>query len=398
MFNSGLNERSSFNLENSEELRKMVLKEVRLRTKVLQSSEKMKTTKCGGYCSVLIGDEVPGKLTVSTLPPMTDQFMSIEYMLNLVEIFLDDSEVVNSVIYCVAIMVLDTNNRVVFQQKNGLMTVQKAVEKYKQNIVVLRCCCSVFANVGPYIIDLPSITLVEEMSKLHPYDQFIKTALCAAFANYARVNPTSVIENGIIEKMKPLLCDSNIDLQYSVLAAYSNIARNSTIGQKRCIDNGIHEVVMNKLLRTECNPQYWRVACNTLGCFAVNGLGFESVKVVKYAIESGFVDKIIDVLHIVSFKDSDEKGYERMYGCLAKFAIVRAIKRIPRLSWLSFQCCKNPRLIPAAFAKFYLNDAFKCHVCKKPCDPLIIRSIKFQDKLVLMSYCSTTCWGRRHEC
>ncbi|EAL49548.1 hypothetical protein EHI8A_114200 [Entamoeba histolytica HM-1:IMSS-B] len=392
------NERSSLDT-NKQELKEIILREIKIRTKLLQSNQRYNGMKCEGYCSVLIGDEVPGKFTVSTFPPpIEDEFFSIENLLKIIERFEEDAEIINAVMYCIAIMVLEITNRSKFKRSNGIEIIKKIIRRYEYNLTVLRCCCSILANVGPYIIDLECIKEIERIIKIHPYDQFIQTALCATYANYARINPRIIVENGIIEKMKPMLCEiNNTDLQYSVLAAYSNISRNCTIGQKKCIENKIHEIIINKLVNEKCTTQYWRVSCNTLGCLAINGLGYESNEVVKYAQRKGLIDKIIEILHIIEHKEIQDKRFERMYGCLAKFALVQPIKRIPKLIWICYQQCLKKELLPNPLNEIFHNDSFKCHICKKICDPMMIRSIKFQEKLILMSYCSIKCWKKRHE-
>ncbi|KAL7722612.1 Uncharacterized protein QTN25_000228 [Entamoeba marina] len=394
-----LNERSSFAVSTDREgFKEMVLKEVRVKSKVLQSSVMANSAKGDGYCSVLIGDEVPGKTTVTTLPPpVTDDYLSVQFLLNIIESYMEDCEVISSVMYCLAIMVLDVKNRTTFKSEQGIKTVLSVMKKHSENIPVLRCCCSVFANVGPFVIDSESIRNIENISDMHKYDHFIATALCATYANFARTNSKYIVDNGILSKMIPLLHDrTNTDLQYSVLAAYSNVARNSSAGQRKCVELKIHTIIIQGLLDQKCTAQYWRVASNTLGCLAVNGMGCEQIEVVKHASSSGLIDKMVDMLHIIYKNEPQEKRYERMYGCLAKFALVRQIRRIPRLSWLCLLQCNSMESVPYPLQALYKNGAFKCHVCKRSCDPYLMRTIRYDEKLVLMSYCSVRCWRRRH--
>ena len=361
----------------------------------------------GKTCKVMIGSNSSESINNNTTSnSSSSQFdLSIKDLLGYLETYHDDSEMIYQIIYYLTMIIVEPLERLLFKELNGIESIITILKDYQSDLSLVKCCCSCLNNAGSSLITKEIVKEIEFVQQLYPFDFFLKTVLVACYANYARFHSDMLVFDGSIERIVTHFQEKNMttDLELALLAAFSNISRNSELGQLQCISFKIHEMIIDKLMNEEVCDDYWKVACNALGCLTVNMNGNECKEVVEYAYHKGFIDKLLSIVHHPSIEN--EPIYDRLLTCLAKFCVLVPLFHIPQLHWLCYESIKQQDIpqrtelshLPISLQIEFQKKLFTCHVCKIICDPFVFRSIRFNDTIILMSYCSFQCWFKRHE-
>ena len=325
---------------------------------------------------------------------------------------MNDKEMIEQLVYFLALIIVESSHRNSFRIHNGVESIINIMNQYQDDLSIVKYCCSCLNNSGPQMITLEMISEIEYVQQIYPFDFFLKTVLCACYANYAKVHSDLILQTESISWLVSLTKENiPFDLELSLLAAISNICRNSQLGQQECCQKKIHEYIINKMMKEEVNDEYWKIACNTLGCMSFTLFGNECNEIVKYAYRSGFVEKLIHYFYFIP--EENESLHERVLSCLAKFCLIYPFFRIPSLHWLCYSSMMKQnidnqnekiegmkqlyKLVPQELEKVFEKKTFVCYVCKSVCDPMVFRSVRYHQSIVLMSYCSLQCWFKRHS-
>ena len=377
----------------------------KIKQRALQKErEQLSSNIPGKTCKVLIGKVASETIITPSFSSTSSIDFSVNELLQYLTIFQNDNEMVYQIIYYLTLLIVEPFHRIALRDCNGIKQIITILKQYQNDLFLVKCCCSCLNNAGSTLISKEIVDEIEYIQQLYPYDSFLKTVLAACYANYARFHSESMFYNGSIKKLSNYFKENDIptDLELALLAAFSNIARNSRFGQIQCVSFKLHEIIIDKLMTKNVCEDYWTVACNTLGCFAVNANGNECKEVVEYAFRKRFIYKLLSLIHLVVI--DNENSNERLLSCLAKFCLIVPLYHIPQLHWLCYQSMRKEEIydeeyshLPITVKQEFQKKLFTCHVCKMTCDPYVFRSLRFNDSIILMSYCSIHCWLRRHE-